>query len=157
MIKIKADANTKPISRQEAIEYNLKHYFTGIECLEGHLDFRYTSSTDCVVCHRLRTRLKGRENIRKIVEKNRIKTYGINDIEFKSMLKSQNYKCALCDKLFDVERNIHLDHNHKTGKVRAILCHHCNTGLGLFKDSIELLQKAISYLKWHDNGMEKSS
>lgn len=157
MIKLKATAETKPISRQEAIQHNLKHYFTGIECINGHLELRYTSSTDCVVCHRLSSRQQGRKKISSIVEKNRIKVCGVDDDKFNAMLKSQNFKCAICRNDLKNDRSTHLDHNHKTGKVRAILCHYCNTGLGLFKDNVELLQKAISYLKWYDNGMEKSS
>lgn len=40
-----------------------------------------------------------------------------------------------------------LDHDHKTGKGRAWICDSCNTGLGRFKDDIELLESAIQYLK----------
>jgi hypothetical protein len=40
-----------------------------------------------------------------------------------------------------------VDHCHNTGKIRGILCTKCNTGLGSFKDNIELLMNAIKYLK----------
>ena len=42
--------------------------------------------------------------------------------------------------------NLCIDHDHKTGKVRGILCHHCNCALGMFKDETGLLQRAIDYL-----------
>jgi hypothetical protein len=45
---------------------------------------------------------------------------------------------------------LHLDHNHTTGKVRGLLCSTCNTGLGCYKDSTDLLSKAILYLQTRD-------
>jgi len=39
-----------------------------------------------------------------------------------------------------------IDHDHRTGQVRGLLCHTCNAGLGMFKDNIELLHRAIMYL-----------
>lgn len=45
----------------------------------------------------------------------------------------------------------HLDHCHITGKIRGFLCSNCNTGLGLFKDNINLLESAIKYLRTHND------
>ena len=69
--------------------------------------------------------------------------YNITIYDYKTMLLAQNNKCAICsetDKLC-------VDHCHKTGKVRGLLCKKCNSGLGYFKDSIEFMSKAIEYLK----------
>lgn len=44
-------------------------------------------------------------------------------------------------------KRLSIDHNHKTEKYRGLLCHNCNIGLGNFKDNVELLEKAIQYLK----------
>ena len=41
----------------------------------------------------------------------------------------------------------HIDHNHKTGVIRGVLCRNCNSALGLFQDDTEILEKAIRYLK----------
>ncbi len=43
--------------------------------------------------------------------------------------------------------NFSVDHNHNTGKVRGLLCNNCNAGIGLFQDSIKILEKALLYLK----------
>jgi len=94
--------------------------------------------------------------IRKLKYKNKdlLYSYGITLEQYEAMLKSQNSVCMICKKE-EVHRNnqntgvsrLSVDHCHSTGKIRGILCTKCNTGLGSFKDNIELLTKAIQYLK----------
>ena len=57
-------------------------------------------------------------------------------------------KCDICSASID-GRNRHLDHCHKTGKLRGWLCHGCNIGLGMFKDDFETLKAAALYVKIH--------
>lgn len=59
------------------------------------------------------------------------------------------FVCPICEKgsIPGITANLVKDHNHDNGKARGWLCDSCNTGLGRFKDNIELLEKAISYLK----------
>lgn len=73
--------------------------------------------------------------------------YGISEKDFDQILKSQNNSCAICGGDLSVNR-ICVDHCHKTKKVRGLLCHNCNVGLGHFRDDAELLKKAINYLAW---------
>jgi hypothetical protein len=70
--------------------------------------------------------------------------YGITQAHYEEMLTSQDGKCAICKIVMD---RPHVDHCHETQKVRGLLCTTCNQGLGMYKDNIELLEKAISYLK----------
>ena len=65
--------------------------------------------------------------------------------EFKQLLKKQKNRCAICGKI-ETKRRISVDHDHKTGKVRGLLCQLCNTSLGGFQDNPKLLKKAIKYL-----------
>lgn len=77
-------------------------------------------------------------------------TWGITPQEFEEKLKSQDYKCAICKS--NETRGIgswHVDHDHKTGKIRELLCYNCNVGMGLFKDDIDILKKVIVYLRKH--------
>lgn len=75
------------------------------------------------------------------------KQYGITAQQYNDFLKSQNYGCAICGKEKNgKKRNFVIDHNHTTGIVRGLLCTQCNAGLGNYKDSPDLLQKAMNYL-----------
>ena len=87
--------------------------------------------------------------------------FGITLEEYNRINQSQNGLCAICEGVNDTRKrgttngeNVKLvlavDHNHKTGKVRGLLCTNCNTSLGKFKDNPILLEKAIKYLKETD-------
>jgi formylmethanofuran dehydrogenase subunit E len=77
--------------------------------------------------------------------KNRLRrNYGITLEHVESMLKYQDYKCALCGQ--DVTNKPRVDHNHETGEIRGVLCLLCNTALGRFGDSVSGVLKVIEYL-----------
>lgn len=72
------------------------------------------------------------------------KRYELSAHDFAELLKSQDYACAICEEA--PESGPMVDHDHVTGRVRAILCSACNTGLGHFRDRPDLLAKAAAYL-----------
>lgn len=75
--------------------------------------------------------------------------------EYSDLFDLQNGVCAICGKMEIKKRpygvgekdRLSIDHSHKTGQIRGLLCSNCNRGLGCFKDSVEFLFKAIQYLK----------
>jgi len=75
--------------------------------------------------------------------------YGITQEEYLTLLKEQEFRCAICGATEPGGRhnNWHIDHCHWTGNVRGLLCWLCNSGLGKFKDSAEILEKASNYLR----------
>jgi hypothetical protein len=77
----------------------------------------------------------------------RTKKYGINSAIYKEMLENQKGLCAICGKEAPKGNQFHIDHDHKTGIVRGLLCSFCNLGIGQLKHSIEILISAIEYLK----------
>lgn len=77
----------------------------------------------------------------------RLRKFGISLGEYKELLNINNEKCIICDNECPSGRNLALDHDHKTGILRGLLCINCNKGLGNFKDNVELLKKAIEYLE----------
>jgi len=70
--------------------------------------------------------------------------------QFEEMRKLQKNKCYICNSGPSNNQSLHTDHDHVTGKVRKLLCNNCNNGMGKLKDSVELLQKVITYLKEHE-------
>jgi hypothetical protein len=81
----------------------------------------------------------------------RLKFYGLSHDDFIALWNKQSGRCAICEvEMCSTGRSrnsCHVDHDHKTGKVRGLLCLSCNHGIGKFKDDVELLAKAIVYLK----------
>lgn len=77
--------------------------------------------------------------------------YGITNEQYDAMFEDQQGRCAICgtDKPTGKWKCFAVDHNHETGAVRALLCNECNRGIGLLKDSAELLRKAAEYLDSH--------
>lgn len=78
-----------------------------------------------------------------------LRNYGITLEEKLAMITKQSNCCAICKEKFGAMKHTHVDHCHTTGKIRGILCNHCNRGLGSFKDSPKLLQRAIHYVEYH--------
>jgi len=87
------------------------------------------------------------ERVRATQRKTHLKNnYGMTCETYAALANKQKHKCAICEiKL--TQNKLHVDHCHKTGRVRGLLCGGCNRGLGLFKDSVKALSKAIVYLK----------
>ena len=73
--------------------------------------------------------------------------FNISLEEYDLMLKSQDGKCAICGASEPRGMgNFHVDHCHKTGKIRKLLCMECNRGLACVKDDPKILQNMIDYL-----------
>ena len=86
-------------------------------------------------------------------QRNLKQRFGVGLEWYEEQFKKQGYSCAICgvnkNKTTGTRKfwNFSVDHCHGSGKIRGILCNNCNRGLGLLKDSPDLLQKALDYLK----------
>jgi hypothetical protein len=76
------------------------------------------------------------------------RTYGITLDQYDALLAEQGGVCAIC-RGPSTGKNWHIDHDHITGKVRAILCNGCNVALGQMRNSPEILRAAADYLEKH--------
>jgi len=109
--------------------------------------------SQCKPCHiRLnkeamrRRRADGREHGALIQRK-----YGISTEDWQKMHDQQHGACAVCGRScrFNPGGRLSVDHDHETGKVRGLLCRHCNVAIGYMDDSSELLRRAADYLEKH--------
>jgi Recombination endonuclease VII len=75
--------------------------------------------------------------------------YGISAAEFDELIQSQGGGCAICRSPVGdgIDRPLYVDHCHKSGRVRGLLCSSCNFGIGKFRDDVALLARAIDYLE----------
>jgi len=99
-------------------------------------------ATYCKPCHNERAR-EQRERVGGSRYYHLKRRYKLTPEAFNSLMQSQAGLCAICS----ARPAKHIDHDHRTGKVRGLLCFGCNGGLGQFRDNAELLRSAIAYLQ----------
>lgn len=114
----------------------------------------------CKVCHDKRVRQWAKEHPQKIAvgqyRKHLKAKFGLTVEQYTAMQIIQDGVCAICGCFETVTRNkkpvaLAVDHDHRTGKIRALLCYRCNAVLGLIDDDPERLEKAAIYLRYHKN------
>lgn len=161
-------------SRKQAIEDCDKCYSTGKPCKRGHIAERRTTTGQCIECERAYQRTeKAREYTRNKINTEEYKTqrekyrksvmstdryklwsktthlrrtYDLTLDEYNSICEAQGGKCGICVLPF-VDDDKCVDHCHKTGKIRGLVCHSCNKLLGFAYDDSNILQQAIAYLE----------
>ena len=92
---------------------------------------------------------KNRERlIRKNVSNDRLRRYKIFEDQYQRMVFEREGKCEICSRVPTGRwKNLCVDHNHATGKIRGLLCHACNKALGLLQDNPDIVQEAKNYLE----------
>ena len=73
------------------------------------------------------------------------RAYGISIEEYERLFTSQRGRCAICGCRPDT-RPLEVDHDHKTGRIRGLLCRECNLALGKLGDNVKTLKKAVEYM-----------
>ena len=78
----------------------------------------------------------------------RLKRKGMSLGEYNAMLAGQGGRCAICgSSKTGTSMDWHIDYDHRTSRVRGLLCHFCNVALGLVRDDVSILRKMIAYLE----------
>lgn len=76
------------------------------------------------------------------------RNFGLTRAEYNRLWQIQGGMCAICKiHQLNINKNLRVDHCHKTKRIRGLLCHNCNVSLGLMKESIESLKAMILYLE----------
>ena len=80
-----------------------------------------------------------------------IRQHGITPEERDVMIAERDGRCDICGERpvspLPTQNQLHVDHDHNTGKIRGLLCSRCNRAIGALGDSVEGLLRAITYLK----------
>lgn len=116
--------------------------------------------TECKACQAINARDWYRNNPQRANDNRRRwqlkKEYGLTVDQYNAMREAQGGACAICGEDEPSEHGrtgtkfrLSVDHDHKTGAVRSLLCQKCNRAIGLFGDNPELVQKAVEYLLRH--------
>ena len=155
--------------------------FTGKPCRTcGDTERYLTGNNGCVSCAKENSKRRAkaagewkRKNRDKVNENNRLRynsltpeqkkerlrrqqmaLYGLTLEDYDKMFQEQGGVCACCGnvELKKGRTNLCVDHNHETGKVRALLCDYCNRGIGYFTDNIDKLRNCVLYLEEYDRG-----
>jgi predicted nucleic acid-binding Zn ribbon protein len=114
--------------------------------------------------YRARDDIKQRKNLARLVSTNpdrrlvnlkqNLKLYGLTYEQFLTMLEDQNSGCAICGFVpmpdgKNAAARLHVDHDHESGEVRALLCNGCNRGMGYLGDNPARLRAAADYIEKH--------
>ena len=125
-------------------------------CRRGHAMTKKNTATygECKACVRERGKTRYTTSLSR---KNNYARYGLTEQEVQAMFAAQNGLCACCGnpatsmvKRTGTIKMLHIDHNHETGKVRALLCQDCNIALGHLRHDSKRVQALLSYAAHHD-------
>lgn len=154
--KRKTDYEANPEKVEKARKKALEYYYTHREeCIaKTHARRRKFRQTPEGKEQMRRERIKRKRYHRDCILRSK---YGITLEEYEELAAYQDHVCAICKKpdthmnrWGHTNNNLSIDHCHKTGKIRGLLCKRCNTSIGKFEDSPDLLRNAAKYLE--ENG-----
>lgn len=113
---------------------------------------RRSRASECETCRSRRRRARRAEpRVRAAERARRLRSrYGLTPEDYRRMGARQRWRCAICERPpYPAGTRLVVDHDHRTGEVRALLCSPCNSALGLMGDRAERLESAAAYLRKH--------
>lgn len=172
----KEDILRRVDARGAARAANIMHYFLGTPCKRGHISKRWTSNAGCVQCGLEQTDKWRKHNppsperkkelskrsvawakanpdkVRQKEFRERLRKYGLSEVQFAALKTRAGGRCVGCGSSEPKRINWQIDHDHKTGFVRGLICGPCNLALGGARDNPETLRRLADYLDQNDFG-----
>jgi hypothetical protein len=158
-------------NRNDAIKNGLKTY-KGSPCIKCKSTEKWVTSYSCVSCTRKRVKERDPQISKLYQQKNKekanlkskrwrnkdtnkkirylngnLKKYGLTLIEYNNLVAEQQNKCYICLKV--PKKRLIVDHCHRTGKTRNLLCGNCNIALGFLYEDIDIMNNMIKYIEKH--------
>jgi hypothetical protein len=131
----------------------LCHIPKDLRFFNPHKSCKHGVRTECKPCQNKASAIRAKKRNKKFPDKRRdavLKNkYGITFDQYRVLLGAQGNACKICGSFSPgaSKKYFSVDHDHKNGKIRGILCHGCNAGLGMFKEDTESLRRAAVYLE----------
>ncbi len=143
--KIKADKKAYHIANIDTIKDKKKKYYNiNVDKCKTKQKKYYEENKDKVKAY-IQIYSKTNPDVQRKAQYKR--KFDITIDDYDKMFNKQEGKCPICEKpQSELKKLLHVDHDHKTGKIRGLLCGDCNLALGMFKDSKILLTNSIKYL-----------
>src|SRR5262249_711251 len=117
------------------------------DCLRAYWRKRYHENPEPWRRANIAWKTRHPEAFSRMLRKATLKQYGLSLEEYEAIFHSQAGKCAICGDT--TKERLCVDHDHATGRVRALLCRPCNIALSQAKESRDVLAKMIKYLEEH--------
>ena len=148
--------NNRELSIKRAKQYRLDHPEWAIEVDKNENRSEFAKSW------RKRNPEAAKENAEHQSLLRRFSNHGLTLDQYHSLVEKQDFRCIVCSVVPDdsyggSHDGFHIDHDHVSGRVRGLLCKHCNVGIGMLKDSEEVLLSAVEYLRSHKMATDSPS
>ena len=157
--RIKLESAERYESNKEKIRSRVLKYYRANKTKVRRAQNRYRTTQAGIDGRKVEHRKAYEKDPERIWRLRLKRKYGINERIYNEILESQGGICGICGafnrhptRWGNVSDKLVVDHCHSTGKVRGLLCHNCNAGLGHFKDSQVRLTSAIEYIRRHNGG-----
>lgn len=140
-------------NRERMKEKALEYYHRDKELARLRHKRYYECNKDTCLRKSAVYKASNKEMIDRVARASYLSKYGLTVGVYEAMLKNQNGVCAICGRPQSSGKRLSVDHDHKTGVVRDLLCDRCNRGIGFFEDNPDLMLKAIEYIRKHTRGI----
>lgn len=137
----------KECAINKAAEYRAKNREKINKKQQARNRIYYSKNKEALKAYAKAFRLKNPDSVKHYDLKD---DFGISLSDYRAMLDAQKHCCAICRRHESCfKKKLSVDHDHKTGAIRGLLCSGCNFGLGQFKDNFDVALNAAKYLQLH--------